>query len=204
MGATKFDVHKNDYNSRSSHANGTKSAAWLLNLNEQEAIWCSWKFDGVSHLYGVHTLLYADNVLFACEGKEELEREVQARRDRLERFGLRLNVKKAEYLTMDVTKSAFIKIYRAVVRPVAVYGAECCPVTKEVEARLNVMESKMLRWTPGVTCMDRIRNGAIFGRSSMGKKRSDIQGLRGWAIILVILYHYFPEHFRNGYLGVDV
>ncbi|PIO65740.1 hypothetical protein TELCIR_12571 [Teladorsagia circumcincta] len=34
-----------------------------------------------------------------------------------------------------------------VIRPVAIYGAECWPTTKEVEARLSVMETKMLRWT---------------------------------------------------------
>uniref|UniRef100_A0A183GI64 LORF2 protein n=1 Tax=Heligmosomoides polygyrus TaxID=6339 RepID=A0A183GI64_HELPZ len=52
-------------------------------------------------------------------------------------------------------------IYRAVVRPVAMYGAECWPATKEVEMRLSVMETKMLCWTTGVTRMDRIRNDAI-------------------------------------------
>ncbi|VDO19903.1 unnamed protein product [Heligmosomoides polygyrus] len=53
------------------------------------------------------------------------------------------------------------KIYRAVVRPVAMYGAECWPATKEAESRLSVMETKMLRWTAGVTRLDRIRNDAI-------------------------------------------
>ncbi|VDP21512.1 unnamed protein product [Heligmosomoides polygyrus] len=63
------------------------------------------------------------------------------------------------------------KIYRAVVRPVAMYGAECWPVTKEVETRLSVMETKMLRWTAGVTRVDRIRNDAIrqkFGVAPIG------------------------------------
>ncbi|VDP26907.1 unnamed protein product [Heligmosomoides polygyrus] len=41
-------------------------------------------------------LLYADDVMLASEGKGELEREVQAWFDRLERFGLRLSVKKTE------------------------------------------------------------------------------------------------------------
>ncbi|VDO67474.1 unnamed protein product, partial [Heligmosomoides polygyrus] len=166
------------------------------------------------------TLLYADDVMLASEDKGELEQEVQAWCDRLERFGLRLNVKKTEYLTTDVTESSSIKvngielprtavfkylgsavasdgklmvevnsrvnaawskwrsltgvlcdrktperfkskIYRAVIRPVAMYGAECWPATKEVEARLSVMETKMLRCTAGVTRMDRIRNDAI-------------------------------------------
>ncbi|VDP06675.1 unnamed protein product [Heligmosomoides polygyrus] len=174
------------------------------------------------------TLLYADDVMLASEDKGELERELQAWCDRLERFGLRLNVKKTEYLTTDVTESSSIKvngielprtavfkylgstvasdgklvvevnsrvsaartkwrsltgvlcdrkiperlkskIYRIVVRPVAMYGAECWPATKEVETRLSVMETKMLRWTAGVTRMDRIRNDAI--RQKFGVER---------------------------------
>ncbi|VDO21228.1 unnamed protein product [Heligmosomoides polygyrus] len=50
------------------------------------------------------TLLYADDVLLVSEDKDELEREVRAWCDLLERFGLRLNVEKTEYLT-DVTES---------------------------------------------------------------------------------------------------
>ncbi|VDP53798.1 unnamed protein product [Heligmosomoides polygyrus] len=42
------------------------------------------------------TLLYADDVMLASEDKGELERELQAWSDRLERFGLKLNVKKPE------------------------------------------------------------------------------------------------------------
>ncbi|EYC13319.1 hypothetical protein Y032_0044g915 [Ancylostoma ceylanicum] len=37
------------------------------------------------------------------------------------------------------------KVYRAVVRSVALYGAESWPATEEVERRLSVMETKMLR-----------------------------------------------------------
>ncbi|VDO95316.1 unnamed protein product [Heligmosomoides polygyrus] len=56
------------------------------------------------------TLLYADDVMLASDGKGELEREVQAWCDRLERFGLKLNVKKTEYVTTDVTESMSIKV----------------------------------------------------------------------------------------------
>ncbi|VDO19881.1 unnamed protein product [Heligmosomoides polygyrus] len=41
------------------------------------------------------------------------------------------------------------------------YGAECWPANMEVETRLSVMKTKMLRCTAGVTRMDRIRNDAI-------------------------------------------
>ncbi|VDO75553.1 unnamed protein product [Heligmosomoides polygyrus] len=44
------------------------------------------------------------------------------------------------------------KIYRAVVRPVAVYDAECWPAAKE---------TKMQRWKARVTRMDCIRNDAV-------------------------------------------
>ncbi|VDO37147.1 unnamed protein product [Heligmosomoides polygyrus] len=53
------------------------------------------------------------------------------------------------------------------------YGAECWPATKEVETRLSVMKTKMLRWTAGVTRMDRIGNDAIrqkFGVASIADK----------------------------------
>ncbi|VDP28609.1 unnamed protein product [Heligmosomoides polygyrus] len=50
------------------------------------------------------TLLYAYDVMLACEDKDDLERQVQAWCDRLEQFGLRLNVKKTEYLTTDSFK----------------------------------------------------------------------------------------------------
>uniref|UniRef100_A0A183GVR1 L51_S25_CI-B8 domain-containing protein n=1 Tax=Heligmosomoides polygyrus TaxID=6339 RepID=A0A183GVR1_HELPZ len=59
------------------------------------------------------------------------------------------------------------KIYRAVVRPIAMYGAECRPVTKEVETSLNVMETKMLRWTAGVMRM--AFETMLFGRSSVSR-----------------------------------
>ncbi|EYC26828.1 hypothetical protein Y032_0010g985 [Ancylostoma ceylanicum] len=38
------------------------------------------------------------------------------------------------------------RIYRTVIRPVALYATGCWPATKEVERRLGVMEMKMSRW----------------------------------------------------------
>ncbi|VDP06181.1 unnamed protein product [Heligmosomoides polygyrus] len=79
-------------------------------------------------------------------------------------FGLRLIVKR-ECLTTDINDSGSMKInvedLKTVVLPAAMYGAECWPATKEVERRLSVKETKMLRWTDGVTRMERIRNGVI-------------------------------------------
>tara|TARA_B100001778_G_scaffold334741_1_gene347506 strand:+ start:11427 stop:13373 length:1947 start_codon:yes stop_codon:yes gene_type:complete len=35
-------------------------------------------------------------------------------------------------------------------------------------------------------------------------KRHDIQALRGVAVLFIVLYHFSPELFLNGYLGVDI
>ncbi|GMS92864.1 hypothetical protein PENTCL1PPCAC_15039, partial [Pristionchus entomophagus] len=38
----------------------------------------------------------------------------------------------------------------------------------------------------------------------MSKKRFDIQGIRAWAVIAVVIFHFFPSILPWGYLGVDV
>ncbi|VDO74551.1 unnamed protein product [Heligmosomoides polygyrus] len=55
-------------------------------------------------------LHYADDVMLACDDKGDLERQVQAWCDRLAMFGLKLNVKKTEYLTTEVNESGSVKI----------------------------------------------------------------------------------------------
>ncbi|GMR39532.1 hypothetical protein PMAYCL1PPCAC_09727, partial [Pristionchus mayeri] len=38
----------------------------------------------------------------------------------------------------------------------------------------------------------------------MSAKRLDIQGVRAWAVIAVVIFHFFPSLLPWGYLGVDV
>ncbi|VDO66687.1 unnamed protein product [Heligmosomoides polygyrus] len=56
------------------------------------------------------TLLHADDVMLACEDKDDHERQVQVWCDRQAMFGLKLNVKKTEYLTTHLNESGSIKI----------------------------------------------------------------------------------------------
>ena len=56
------------------------------------------------------------------------------------------------------------KIYRTVIRPVALYGNECLSATKEVERRLGVMKTKMLRWIGGITRKDHVSSANIRKR----------------------------------------
>ena len=43
------------------------------------------------------------------------------------------------------------KVYRTVVRPAMLYGAETWATTKRQESRIEVNEMRMLRWMCGVT-----------------------------------------------------
>ncbi|KAK6740540.1 hypothetical protein RB195_008789 [Necator americanus] len=54
------------------------------------------------------------------------------------------------------------KIYRTVVRPVALYGCECWPSTNALERVLYAVEMRMLRWTIGVTLKDKVSNDATL------------------------------------------
>ncbi|EPB66342.1 hypothetical protein ANCCEY_14566 [Ancylostoma ceylanicum] len=80
------------------------------------------------------------------------------------------------------------KIYRTVVRPVALYRAECWPTTLKHEQTLHTMEMRMLRWTRGITRLDRVRNEdvrSMFGVAPITAKMRDARlcwyshGLKG-------------------------
>ena len=50
------------------------------------------------------------------------------------------------------------KVYRTVVRPALMYGAETRALKKARENKLEVVEMRMLRGMCGVTKLDKIRN----------------------------------------------
>ncbi|EYC22386.1 hypothetical protein Y032_0017g3320 [Ancylostoma ceylanicum] len=56
------------------------------------------------------TLLCADDVMLASEQKEDLQRQTQAWSERLARFGLRLSVKKTEYMTTNLDELFTIQV----------------------------------------------------------------------------------------------
>ncbi|KAK2875054.1 hypothetical protein Q8A73_024333, partial [Channa argus] len=55
------------------------------------------------------------------------------------------------------------KVFKTVVRPAMLFGLETVALKKRQEAELEVAELKMLRFSLGVTRMDRIRNEYIRG-----------------------------------------
>ena len=50
------------------------------------------------------------------------------------------------------------QLYRSVIRPTALYGSECWPCTRSGERKVSVMETRMLRWTAGVTMIDHVND----------------------------------------------
>ena len=61
------------------------------------------------------------------------------------------------------------KVYKVAVRPAMLYGLETVALTKRQEAEMEVAEVKMLRFSLGVTIMDKIRNEYIRGTAKVGK-----------------------------------
>ena len=60
------------------------------------------------------------------------------------------------------------KVYKVAVRPAMLYGLETVALTKRQEAEMEVAELKMLRFSLGVTRMDKIRNEYIRGTAQVG------------------------------------
>jgi len=53
------------------------------------------------------------------------------------------------------------KVYRMVIGPTVLYGAEYWPIKRMWVQRLMVAETRMIRWICGYMRMDKISNGVI-------------------------------------------
>ncbi|KAK3526912.1 hypothetical protein QTP86_004706 [Hemibagrus guttatus] len=70
------------------------------------------------------------------------------------------------------------KVYRTVVRPAMLYGLETVSLRKRQESELEVAELKMLRFSLGVTRLDRIRNKYIRGTAHVGRLGDKVREAR--------------------------
>ncbi|MCJ8747587.1 hypothetical protein PDJAM_G00155240 [Pangasius djambal] len=70
------------------------------------------------------------------------------------------------------------KVYKTVVRPAMLYGLETVTLRKRQEAELEVAELKMLRFSLGVTWLDRIRNEYIRGTAHVGRLGDKVREAR--------------------------
>ncbi|KAK3544146.1 hypothetical protein QTP86_002967 [Hemibagrus guttatus] len=70
------------------------------------------------------------------------------------------------------------KVYRTVGRPAMLYGLETVSLRKRQESELEVAELKMLRFSLGVTRLDRIRNEYIRGTAHVGRLGDKVREAR--------------------------
>ncbi|KAK3542339.1 hypothetical protein QTP86_025761 [Hemibagrus guttatus] len=70
------------------------------------------------------------------------------------------------------------KVYRTVVRAAMLYGLETVSLRKRQESELEVAELKMLRFSLGVTRLDRIRNEYIKGTAHVGRLGDKVREAR--------------------------
>ncbi|MCJ8739298.1 hypothetical protein PDJAM_G00045650 [Pangasius djambal] len=70
------------------------------------------------------------------------------------------------------------KVYKTVVRPAMLYGLETVSLWKRQESELEVAELKMLRFSLGVTRLDRIRNEYIRGTAHVGRLGDKVREAR--------------------------
>ncbi|KAK3534282.1 hypothetical protein QTP86_009755 [Hemibagrus guttatus] len=70
------------------------------------------------------------------------------------------------------------KVYRTVVRPAMLYGLETVSLRKRQESELEVAELKMLRFSLGVTRLDRIRNEYIRRTAHVGRLGDKVREAR--------------------------
>lgn len=70
------------------------------------------------------------------------------------------------------------KIYKSVVRPVALYGSECWPATAKHEQALHTMEMRMLRWCLGLTRWDHVMNTDVRKRMGIAPITDKMQEAR--------------------------
>ncbi|KAK0400418.1 hypothetical protein QR680_015232 [Steinernema hermaphroditum] len=77
----------------------------------------------------------------------------------------------------------------------------------DIFQRLVLAGHQVSRYPAEIARYKMIKHSRERGNSVNGSvrmKREDLQGIRGYSIILVLLFHLFPFIFANGYIGVDI
>ncbi|CAD6188194.1 unnamed protein product [Caenorhabditis auriculariae] len=107
------------------------------------------------------TLLYADDVMIAATTKQELQNRLEQWNARLTQFGLRINLKKTEYLSTDKTENGTIRVdnvdlprtnsFKYLGSSIADDGS----INKDIAARINCAWHKW-KTTTAVLCDPKI------------------------------------------------
>ena len=114
------------------------------------------------------TIEKADNFIFLGSNIPSVEVDVK-RRTRLAAWAFG-RLKNNIWSNQNITRSLKVRIYRALILPIATYGAETWTLRKADISRLESFEMRCLRSIAGVHLLDRIRSKDI--RNSLHIKNS--------------------------------
>ena len=70
------------------------------------------------------------------------------------------------------------KMFKVMVRPAILYGMEAVVVTKAQEDKMQVAEMKMLRWSLGLTRLDKERNENVRKKVQVGELKGKLRKKR--------------------------
>ncbi|XP_063590562.1 uncharacterized protein LOC134767495 [Penaeus indicus] len=90
-------------------------------------------------------MLFADDIVLCTEDNEEAEQELERWRHALERRAMKIKG----------------KVSRTCVRPAIMHDLETIPLTKAAESKMEVAEMRMLRFSLGLTRLNRVPNAEV-------------------------------------------
>ena len=67
------------------------------------------------------------------------------------------------------------RLFKVMVRPAMLYGLETVAMTKKIEQKMQVAELKMMRYSLGISRIDRIRNDLIRGTMKIGELKTKLR-----------------------------
>ncbi|KAK3544385.1 hypothetical protein QTP86_010144 [Hemibagrus guttatus] len=129
------------------------------------------------------TMMFADDIVICSESREQVKENLERWRFVLERRGMKVRCCKTEYMCVNEREgSGTVRLQGEEVKKVQEFkylgstvqsNGECGKEVKkrvqaETESELEVAELKMLRFSLGVTKLDRIRNEYIRGTAHVG------------------------------------
>ncbi|KAK3524034.1 hypothetical protein QTP70_017548 [Hemibagrus guttatus] len=129
------------------------------------------------------TMMFADDIVICSESRGQVKENLERWRFALERRGMKVSRSKTEYMCVneregsgtvrlqgeEVKKVQESKYLGSTVETCTWVEKETVSLRKRQESELEVAEMKMLRFSLGVTRLDRIRNEYIRGTAHVGR-----------------------------------
>ena len=122
--------------------------------------------------------LLAEKIIHMSTRMEEKEQRIEQLETNVEHLEIALDNHEHYSVRPKNKFESQGEVYKTVVRPAMMHGAETWAVKKAQEKKLDVAEMRMLRWMSGVTKLDRIRNERIRVTTKFGEISKKVQESR--------------------------